>query len=299
VASTDGTEGQDWASFQDDAPSTGGLGFVFVKATEGLGYVNPKHAAQVAHARAEGLVVGHYHYPHMANSPAAECDYFLQHAAVQPGDLLCLDWEGYDAANKGITVTRRIAYKAAFLARLAAVEPALQGGTYCNTDYLNSDPKGPYGDFLWIATAGKPAGQPGISHNWLFHQYSSSGGLDRDYTPLTAAQLKTWAHSKENDDMAITDADAQKIAKAILAYDGVPAARPPHANADYSTNPTWTVGYTLQTAVEAARSACDPAPVTLTAEQLAALATQVAASPGLATAIATAVLDLEAKRLQS
>jgi hypothetical protein len=212
-----GSTGQDWASYQDDAPSTKGLAFAFVKQTEGTGYVNPKAAAQVAHARGDGLVVGHYHYPHMAASPGAECDFFLQHAKPQPGDVLILDWEGYDAANKGVPWSRQVAYKEQFLARLDAVAPLHQHLVYCSADYLAKDPKGQYGDGLWIATAGHPAGQPGISHTWLFHQYSTAGGIDHDYTPMTPAQLKAWSHAKETDDMALTDADKKAIADATAA----------------------------------------------------------------------------------
>jgi hypothetical protein len=211
-----GCQGQDWASYQDYTPNTGGLAFVFVKTTEGLSYVNPKAASQVATARSGGLVVGHYHYPHMANNAAAECDYFLTHANAQPGDILVLDWEGYDTANKNVPWERQVAYKGAFLARLRAAAPTRQRLTYCNTDYLGRDPKGEYGDGLWIATAGRPAGEPGIDHQWLIHQYSTAGGIDHDYCPLSPAELRAWAHAKEDTDMPLTDADVEKLLSATM-----------------------------------------------------------------------------------
>jgi hypothetical protein len=192
------TYGQDWSSFQSTNMPTAGLGFAVVKWTEGLTYTNPNAAAQVAHARANGLVVGHYHYPHMANSATAEAARFLKVAKTQPGDFLVLDWEGYDDANKGVPFSKQVAYKKAWLAHVQSAVAHMQTGTYANTDYLNRDPSGVYGDFLWIATADRPAGQPGISHKWLFHQYGASG-VDRDYCPLTLAELKAWAHSKEDD----------------------------------------------------------------------------------------------------
>lgn len=203
-----GIYGQDWAGYQSPAPDTTGLSFVFVKATEGLTYTNPRYAAQVAHARLYKLVLGHYHYPHMANDPEAEADRFLSVATEQPGELLCLDWEGYDAANKKVPRATQVAYKNAFLARLQAARPTYQVGTYANKAYLDFDPKGPYGDFFWIATAGLPAGQPGIGRDWLFHQYGASG-VDKDYCPLSAAALKEWAHAKEDD---MTPLQAQQLA---------------------------------------------------------------------------------------
>jgi hypothetical protein len=208
-----GTYGQDWSSFQSSSLPTAGLGFVIVKQTEGLTYTNPNAAAQVAHARANRLVVGHYHYPHMANSAPAEAKRFLTVARPASGDFLVLDWEGYDKANKGVPFSTQVAYKKAWLAHVQAALPQVQTGTYANTDYLNRDPNGAYGDFLWIATANRPAGQPGITHKWLFHQYGAAG-IDRDYCPLPLAELKAWTHAKEtpeDDNMPTAD----EIARAV------------------------------------------------------------------------------------
>jgi hypothetical protein len=205
-------EGQDWASYQGGYPSAAGLDFVGVKVTEGVTYANPFWRKQLAIVRAAGAVPLLYHYPHFGNGVAAEVKHFRDTISgdLQPGDVLVLDWEGYDSANAGIPMARQIAYKDAFLTALAAAEPAHQVGTYANVDYLDHDPHGHYGDFLWIATAGRAEGQPGIAHPWLFHQYSERGGLDRDYTPMTRAELTSWAHEK-GDPMPT----AQEIAQAV------------------------------------------------------------------------------------
>lgn len=209
-----GCYGQDWASYQSPAPSATGLSFVFVKRTEGLTYVNPRGAAQVAYARLHKLVTAHYHYPHMGNDPTAEADFFLRTAQVQPGDAVVLDWEGYDAANRDVPFSRQVAYKAVFLGRLAALLSHNQCGTYMNTDYLQRDPQGPVGDFLWIATADRPAGSPGIARSWMFHQYAAAG-VDKDYCDLSADALRAWAHAKE-DDMPLTQDDIEKVAEATM-----------------------------------------------------------------------------------
>lgn len=192
-----GIQGQDWSSYQSATPDTSGLAFAFTKVTEGLGYINPRWAAQRDHAKAAGLVWGAYHYPHMANSPEAEADYFLSQVEWQPGDIVVLDWEGYDPANQGVSHARQLAYKEAWLRYVKSKLPRNPVGMYCNTDYWRSvDTTGFYGDFLWIATGGLPAGSPGIKTQWMFHQYSTAGGEDHDYCPLpTAAALRTWALS--------------------------------------------------------------------------------------------------------
>ncbi|GAB2695784.1 glycoside hydrolase family 25 protein [Kitasatospora kifunensis] len=192
-----GIYGQDWASYQSAMPDTTGLSFAFVKITEGLSYINPLWQQQRDHAKANGLVWGAYHYPHMHNSDRAEADFFLAQNVWQPGDMVVLDWEGYDAANASVSTADQLAYKEDYLTYVKSKLPNNPVGLYCNTDYWNRvDTTGHRGDFLWIATSGLPAGQPGIRASWLFHQYSDSGSADQDYCPLgSTAELRSWALS--------------------------------------------------------------------------------------------------------
>ncbi|MEV4438529.1 glycoside hydrolase family 25 protein [Streptomyces sp. NPDC049577] len=191
-----GIYGEDWASYQSAQPDTTGLDFAFVKITEGLGYVNPKWTSQRDHAKAAGLVWGGYHYPHMANDPKDEADYFLSQVNWATGDLIVLDWEGYDPANQNVPRADQAAYKESWLRYVKQQLPHNPVGMYANLDYWrNVDITSFYGDFLWIATAGLPAGRPGIQADWLFHQYSDDG-VDRDYCRLgSRAELRTWALS--------------------------------------------------------------------------------------------------------
>jgi GH25 family lysozyme M1 (1,4-beta-N-acetylmuramidase) len=191
-----GIYGQDWASYQGAQPNTSGLSFAFTKVSEGLGYTNPRWVAQRDHAKASGLVWGGYHYPHMANSPQAEADYFLSQVAWQPGDLIVLDWEGYDQANQGVSRAAQLAYKEAWLRYVKGRMPHNPVGMYCNADYWTRvDTSGYFADFLWIATAGRVAGDPGIQAPWLFHQYSDQP-VDSDYCHLGSVdELRSWALS--------------------------------------------------------------------------------------------------------
>ncbi|WP_063838215.1 GH25 family lysozyme [Saccharothrix sp. ST-888] len=191
-----GIYGQDWASYQSSTPDTSGLGFVFIKVTEGLSYTNPKWTAQRDHARGAGLVVGYYHYPHMANSVQAEADRFLAVTQPQPGELLCLDWEGYDDANASVSRADQFTYKESWLRYVKGRAPHTPVGLYCNNDYWqNVDTTSYVQDFLWIATSGRAAGDPGIRHAWLFHQYGDSP-VDQDYCNLgSIGELRSWALS--------------------------------------------------------------------------------------------------------
>lgn len=177
-------QGIDIASYQSSTYSTAGLDFVFVKATEGTNYINPRYAAQVAHGRAAGKTIGHYHFVR-SGSMSAQVGYFLAHATLRAGDVLALDWE-----DPGVTS----ADKDAFLRLLQSKAPHHKVVLYCNTDYwLNRDHSGYAADGLWIADPSAPMGSPRIKAPWVFHQYSEAGGLDHDYSPMTAAQLRAWA----------------------------------------------------------------------------------------------------------
>ncbi|MFC4031116.1 GH25 family lysozyme [Streptomyces polygonati] len=177
--------GIDVASYQNSSYGTAGLGFVIVKATEGTGYINPKHAAQVATGRTHGLVVGHYHFA-KAGPVADQVAYFLRHAAPQAGDILALDWE--DTAVSA-------ADKDAWLKQAQAAAPGHRVLLYCNRDFwLNRDRTSQCGDGLWIADPGAAAGHPRVEHAWTVHQYSETGGIDHDVANFAdKAALRTWA----------------------------------------------------------------------------------------------------------
>jgi GH25 family lysozyme M1 (1,4-beta-N-acetylmuramidase) len=229
--------GIDVSAYQSATYSTSGLDFVFTKVTEGLSYVNPRWVAQRDRAKAAGLVWGAYHYPHMGNDPRAEADYFLKQVNWKPGDIIVLDWEGYDAANKGVSKAQQIAYRDAWLKYVKSKMPGHRVGMYCNTDYwLHVDKTSNCGDFLWIATAGAAAGQPGIKAKWTFHQYSTAGGIDHDVAAFpNRAALAAWAHgTTEEDPMA--GFSKQDIFDAVWKTDAI--AGPADA-ADHKTNPNW------------------------------------------------------------
>lgn len=288
-----GTYGQDWASYQSATPDTTGLGFAFVKVTEGLGYVNPLWARQRDHAKANGLVWGAYHYPHMGNSVQAEADYFLSQVAWKPGDLACLDWEGYDNANKGVPRSQQAAYKDAWIRYVKGKLPHNRVGMYCNTDYWrNVDTSSYAGDFLWIATAGQPAGQPGITAPWMFHQYGSAG-VDRDYCPLSLADLRAWATLQTPQEIDMTPEEHTMLAElhnAMVRCKGWDYTNAQEAAAAAKAGKrapdAWgKLGATLANSEEILTAVKVGAPLALTDSQVKALASQLV--PVLVPAIVT------------
>ncbi len=194
--------GVDISSYQAVDFATAGLSFVFVKVTEGLTYINPKWTGQRATARKAGLATGFYHYPHIANSPTSEADHFLSQLKLAAGDMIALDWEWY---GQSVTAAQARAYKKTWLAHVKSKAPHHRVGLYVDrSNWTTVDTDSDCGDFLWIADT-TTAGHPRVKHPWVFHQYSSSGGIDHDVAHFaSAAALRSWAAGStpsEEDDM--------------------------------------------------------------------------------------------------
>ncbi|MEU0335507.1 glycoside hydrolase family 25 protein [Streptomyces sp. NPDC006193] len=179
--------GIDVSAYQSATYATDGLSFVFVKATEGRSYVNPRLAAQTKHGRDAGLVVGFYHFL-WPGDITEQAEYFLRHAPDRPGDLLAVDWEttgdGTHASN---------AEKDRFIRKVKELRPDNRVILYANRNYwLNVDTTSYAGDGLWIADY-VTAGEPRIKAAWRFHQYTSQPH-DKDVANFASrAALKKWA----------------------------------------------------------------------------------------------------------
>ncbi|WP_306186984.1 glycoside hydrolase family 25 protein [Streptomyces sp. MK5] len=238
--------GIDVSAYQSATYSTAGLDFVFTKVTEGLSYINPRWVQQRDRAKAAGLVWGAYHYPRMSNDPIKEADYFLRQVAWKPGDLIVLDWEGYDSANKSVPRSRQLAYRDAWLKYVKGKMPGHRVGMYANTDYwLHVDQTSNCGDFLWIATAGRPAGQPGIKDKWTIHQYSTAGGIDHDVANFPSrSALAAWAAGTPAKENLVADKNDVKV---LWQTDGVldspDGAKDPKGNAYWTAESYLRYGY--------------------------------------------------------
>ncbi|MBH5337103.1 muramidase [Streptomyces pactum] len=166
---------------------TDGVDFVFVKATEGRSYINPRQSAQAGKARKAGCVLGFYHFLWPGNI-AAQARYFVEECASEEGDLLAVDWE-----NTGDGTRATNAEKDRFLREVKRLRPTHRVLLYCNRQFwLNHDTTSYAGDGLWIAdyvTAGKPR----IKAKWRFHQYTDTP-LDKNVGAFAdKAALRKWA----------------------------------------------------------------------------------------------------------
>ncbi|SCD36946.1 LysM domain-containing protein [Streptomyces sp. TverLS-915] len=187
--------GQDWASYQPASPSTSGLDFALIKATEGTSYTNPRMASQAATARAAGLVTGFYHFL-LPGNVQAQAEYFVRQAASVEYDLLVCDWES--SAHGSPSCAEKDQF-------LKAVQK-LRGSNhrvllYCNRDFwTNRDTTSFAADGLWIAEYNGKPGKPSIKAPWVIHQYTSAP-VDTNVAAFgSRAELRAWARAGAGDD---------------------------------------------------------------------------------------------------
>lgn len=145
----------------------------FVKATEGIGYIDPLFRRNAEGAAKAGLKVGYYHFAHPDNSPITEAKCFVDAVNSLNAELpYVLDLE----KTKGKTAEQLTAFAVAWLTevhRLTGHRVMIYTGAAFARSYLGKAlAKWP----LWIAHYG--VNQPlknSTWDKWAVFQYTSSG----------------------------------------------------------------------------------------------------------------------------
>lgn len=195
--------GVDISNWQAVGAGDAGKDFVICKATEGTNYVDPKCDAHYQRAKAQGKLLGVYHFAQPAyNSAEAEADFFVKNIKGYIGEaILVLDYEVAPYSDD---------WAYAFCKRvhdLTGVWPML----YASASPINSNnwSKTAKNCGLWIAgypnaynvpnppqpnTGDMPYGI-GCWPFWAIWQYSSSAGsLDRDIANMDRTAWKKYAN---------------------------------------------------------------------------------------------------------
>lgn len=184
--------------------TTSGAQIVAVKATEGIGYVNPDCNRVVQDALSAGQGVGVYHFAQTENDPRREAQYFIDHTReyVGKGIVPILDWEPSAPWDTSWALTWLRTVESAW-----GTKPIIYTYQYAENTYNWSNVvAGNYG--LWIAAYKRgnspiygfnpPNKQPTLRH-WPFAvawQYTGNGHLKNWRGPLDLSvvygDLSTW-----------------------------------------------------------------------------------------------------------
>lgn len=194
--------GYDISKWQSVGTGDSAQNFLIVKATEGAAYVDSSCDKHYQRAKAQGKLLGFYHFARPdLNGAIAEADFFVKNTRNYFGEAIpVLDWEKN---------TWNVAWAERFLNRvyeLTGVRPLIYMSASVITANNWASVARNYG--LWIAGYPnkynvKNPPTPGTKDMpykigpwafWCIWQYSSSAGtLDRDIANLTPAQWKKYA----------------------------------------------------------------------------------------------------------
>ncbi|KIC92066.1 glycoside hydrolase family 25 protein [Flavihumibacter sp. ZG627] len=150
------------------------IGFVFIKATEGLGNMDAQFNRNWRNAGDAGITRGAYHFFLAPKSGVEQAENFIRRVELEKGDLPpVLDVE----QTYGVTPDKLRTEVKAFLNRLEAhygVKPII----YTNVEFYNKFLKGDFDNYpLWVAHYLRKD-RPRIARNWAFWQYSETGNVN-------------------------------------------------------------------------------------------------------------------------
>lgn len=171
-------KGVDLSHWQSNFDNFSGVDFAIIKATEGVGYVDPACDTLYQRAKKAGKLLGVYHFarPDLNNSAVAEADWFVKNIQGYIKEaILVLDWESGYLGN--------VAWAKQFLDRVKE-KTGVKAILYASRSPINSFDwssvaNADYG--LWVADYGANTGSEGtkpVVKWWQFYilwQYTSKG----------------------------------------------------------------------------------------------------------------------------
>jgi lysozyme len=163
---------KDQGSVAWGAVADAGIVFAFIKATDGMTYVDPMFAQNWQEAGAAGLLRGAYHFFRAEDDPQTQATWFWQ-TVGGPGELpLVVDVEETMGQPASVVVANLTAFLAS-LEQLTGKQPII----YTDPGFWNGLGTSAFGAYpLWVANYG--VAQPTLPAGWAiwdFWQYSETG----------------------------------------------------------------------------------------------------------------------------
>lgn len=153
--------GVDLASYQSTSVSYTGAKFAIVKLTQGTDYLNPKAAAQIKSAKANGLLVGGYFYANHGNSVSrarSEAKYAVAKAKVlgiPEGSYIADDFEqgSGNSVSGGVQANTDAILAAMQEIKSAGYQPLIYSGAFVLRNHMSiTRLVKSFGTCLWVAS---------------------------------------------------------------------------------------------------------------------------------------------------
>ena len=157
-------------SISIDSIKNAGHNFLIAKATEGSTFIDKFYNANIAKAKALGLLTGAYHFARFTTIAKAiqEANFFKQIAAGASPDFVVLDFEQQCSGDMTDACL-------AFLEIVATIAPAL---IYCNPSYIKAYLNSSITKYpLWVAHYGVSSPSTVLWPDYAIWQYTEKGQI--------------------------------------------------------------------------------------------------------------------------
>lgn len=170
----------DWGDVKEMLVQNIKVGFVFIKATEGIGKVDEQFRRNWLNAEEEEITKGAYHFFIAGKSGKLQAQNFIEIVKLKKGDLPpVLDVEQANSTDDQV-IQAGIAEWLEEVEHYYQVKPII----YTNLYFYNTYLKGRFDNYpVWIAHY-LQTDKPRIERNWVFWQHSERGHVNGITTPV-------------------------------------------------------------------------------------------------------------------
>jgi lysozyme len=164
----------DWGDVKDMRVKDIRIGFVFIKATEGIENIDDQFRPNWLHAEEVKIIKGAYHYFVAGKSGKLQALNFIEIVKLKKGDLPpVLDVEQI-AGTAVPDLQKEVKQWLDEVEHYYGTRPVI----YTNIDFYNSYLRGPFDEYpVWIAHYLQPD-KPRLQRKWMFWQHSESGRVN-------------------------------------------------------------------------------------------------------------------------
>ena len=163
-----------WESVKEMKVKDVQLGFCFIKATEGIGNIDPQFRRNWRRSKQSGMIRGAYHFFLATKDGRAQAEHFIKRVDLEPGDLPpVVDIE----QSYGISVTVLKAELKEWL-QITEQHYGVRPIIYTNVDFYKRYLGDEFDKYpLWAAHYYQYK-EPAINRSWHFWQYSEQGRVN-------------------------------------------------------------------------------------------------------------------------
>jgi lysozyme len=156
------------------------LGFVFIKATEGIGNIDPQFKRNWKRSKTAGMIRGAYHFFLPTKDGRMQAENFIKTVNLDTGDLPpVLDIEQTYGVSRQIIKSEMKEWLNIVEANYN-VKPII----YTNIDFYRQNLGSDFDDYpLWVAHYYQPR-QPRIKRDWVFWQHNDKGRVNGVLEPV-------------------------------------------------------------------------------------------------------------------